>query len=31
VLVEADAYRQPALAHTLAFFDCVRRGGATCR
>ena len=31
VLVEADAYRQPTLAHTLAFFDCVRRGGATCR
>ena len=32
VLVEADAYRQPALAHTLAFFDCVRRGGgAVCR
>jgi lysophospholipase len=27
VLVELDAYRQPALAHTLTFFDCVRRGG----
>ena len=32
VLVEADIYRQPALARTLAFFDCVRRGGAAvCR
>jgi lysophospholipase len=32
VLVESDAYRQPALAHTLAFFDCVRRGGGSvCR
>ncbi|MBP6765920.1 MAG: alpha/beta hydrolase [Rubrivivax sp.] len=32
VLVEADVYRQPALAATLAFFDCVRRGGAApCR
>lgn len=31
VLVEADEYRRPALAHTLAFFDCVRSGGAACR
>ena len=32
VLVESDAYRHPALAHTLAFFDCVQRGnGSACR
>ncbi len=33
VLVEVDSERRPALAHTLAFFDCVRGGepAATCR
>ncbi len=32
VLVEVDRERGPALAHTLAFFDCVRGGGAgACR
>lgn len=32
LLVEVDSERRPALAHTLAFFDCVRAGGAgTCR
>jgi len=32
VLVEVDTERRPALAHTLAFFDCIRGGGAgICR
>ena len=31
VLVEVDSERRPALAHTLAFFDCVRQGGVGCR
>jgi hypothetical protein len=31
VLVEVDSERRPALAHTLAFFECVRQGGVGCR